>query len=76
MNSYSEGWGGDEYGAGQDEYLITPSLNLSNKKNAILAFQFSGNKNALNDSVISGKTTLTLEATTDEGKNWTSIWKA
>lgn len=37
---------GDEYGAGQDEYLITPALNLDGQ-NATMAFQFSAQKNKL-----------------------------
>ncbi len=75
-SSYSDGWGGDAYGAGQDEYLITPALDLSGKKNATMAFQFSGQEKSLSENVVSGKTTVTLEASTDGGKNWTSIWNA
>lgn len=75
-NSYSDGWGDDGYGAGQDEYLIAPALDLSGKSNATMTFQFSGQKRSLSENVVSGKTTVTLEATTDGGKNWTSIWNA
>ena len=42
--SQSDGWGGDEeWGAGQDEYLITPELDLSGKT-ANMTFQFSANR--------------------------------
>lgn len=75
-SSYSEGWGDDGYGAGQDEYLITPVLDLSGKKNATMKFQFSGQKKSLSENVVTGKTTVTLEASTDGGKNWTSVWNA
>ncbi len=73
-SSYDD-WG-SEYGSGQDEYLITPALDLSGKSSAALTFQFSGQKKALSESLVSGKTTVTLEATTNGGTNWTSIWNA
>lgn len=67
----------DEYwGAGQDEYLITPALDLSGKSNAQMTFQFSGKQNGLSETVVAGKTTVTLEASTDGGTTWTPIWNA
>ena len=67
----------DEYwGAGQDEYLITPALDLSGKSNAQMTFQLSGKQNGLSETVVAGKTTVTLEASTDGGTTWTPIWNA
>ena len=73
----SEGdyWSGDEYGAGQDEFLISPALNLAGKT-ATMTFEFSGQKNSLSKTVVSNKTTATLEASLDGGKTWTEIWNA
>ena len=66
----------ETWGAGQDEYLITPVLDLSGKKNATMAFQFSGQKKSLSENVVTGKTTVTLEASTDGGTTWAPIWNA
>lgn len=66
----------DYWGAGQDEYLITPALDLSGKSNAQMTFQFSGKQNSLSETVVAGKTTVTLEASTDGGTTWTPIWNA
>lgn len=66
---------GDEYGAGQDEYLITPALNLEGQ-NATMAFQFSAQKNKLSKIVTINKTTATLEVSLDGGKTWSELWNA
>lgn len=66
---------GDEYGAGQDEYLITPALNLDGQ-NATMAFQFSAQKNKLSKIVTINKTTATLEVSLDSGKTWSELWNA
>lgn len=66
----------ETWGAGQDEYLITPTLDLSGKSNATMTFQFSGKKNSLSEAVVAGKTTVTLEASTDGGSTWNPIWNA
>lgn len=66
----------DYWGVGQDEYLITPALDLSGKSNAQMTFQFSGKQNSLSETVVAGKTTVTLEASTDGGTTWTPIWNA
>lgn len=66
----------ETWGAGQDEYLITPALDLSGKQNATMTFQFSGKKNSLSEAVTEGKTTVTLEASTDGGTTWNPIWNA
>ena len=66
---------GDEYGAGQDEYLITPALDLAGKS-ATLSFQFNGQKRNLSKTLASNKTTATLEASLDGGKTWNELWNA
>ena len=75
-SSQSDGWGGDdEWGAGQDEYLITPELDLSNKT-AKMSFQFSANRvNQIQETLSRNGTTFTLEASKD-GTTWTPIWNA
>lgn len=64
-----------DYGKGQNEFLITPALNLSGK-NATMTFEFSGQTSGLSKTLTSNKTTVTLEATNDDGKTWTEIWNA
>ena len=75
--SQSDGWGGDEeWGAGQDEYLITPELDLSGKT-ANMTFQFSANRvNQIQETLSRSGTTFTLEASTDGGTTWNPIWNA
>ena len=58
-------------GAKQDEYLISPVVDLTGKA-ATLSFNYGFNRTAL----YSGKMTFTVEASTDGGKTWTSIWNA
>lgn len=65
----------EDYGKGQNEFLITPALNLSGK-NATMTFEFSGQTSGLSKTLTSNKTTVTLEATNDDGKTWTEIWNA
>ena len=65
----------EDYGNGQNEFLITPALNLSGK-NATMTFEFSGQTSGLSKTLTSNKTTVTLEATNDDGKTWTEIWNA
>ena len=60
---------------GQDEYLISPALDLSGRTGT-LTFQFSGNKNSLSRTLMLGKTTVTLEASADGGTTWTELWNA
>ena len=67
--------GGDEWGAGQDEYLITPALDLSGKT-ASMTFQFSSNNvKQIQETLSRNGTTFTLEASKD-GTTWTPIWNA
>lgn len=65
----------EDYGKGQNEFLITPALNLSGK-NATMTFEFSGQTSGLSKTLTSNKTTVTLEATNDDGKTWAEIWNA
>ena len=65
----------EDYGNGQNEFLITPALNLSGK-NETMTFEFSGQTSGLSKTLTSNKTTVTLEATNDDGKTWTEIWNA
>lgn len=67
--------GGDEWGAGQDEYLITPALDLSGKT-ASMTFQFSSNNvKQIQETLSRNGTTFTLEASKN-GTTWTPIWNA
>ena len=76
LSSEKDSYGGeDEWGAGQDEYLITPELNLSDKT-ATMSFQFSANQvNQIQETLSRNGTTFTLEASKD-GTNWTPVWNA
>lgn len=74
--SYTDPWDSDtQYGLGQDEYLITPALDLAGKTGT-MEFEFSGVSGNLAKTLTSNKTTATLEASTDDGKTWTEIWNA
>lgn len=74
--SYTDPWDSDtQYGSGQDEYLITPALDLAGKTGT-MEFEFSGVSGNLAKTLTSNKTTATLEASTDNGKTWTEIWNA
>lgn len=73
-SSQSDSWSG-EWGAGQDEYLITPELDLANKT-AKMSFQFSANQvNQIQETLSRSGTTFTLEASKD-GTTWTPVWNA
>ena len=67
---------GDNYddtdvGDKQDELLISPVVDLTGKA-ATLSFNYGFVRTAL----YGGKMTFTLEATTDGGRTWTTIWTA
>ena len=73
-SSQSDSWSG-EWGAGQDEYLITPELDLANKT-AKMSSQFSANQvNQIQETLSRSGTTFTLEASKD-GTTWTPVWNA
>ena len=55
----------------QDEYLITPAVDLNGKK-AVLTFDFAFGRYA----ITSGQMKLTVEASTDGGETWDTIWNA
>ena len=58
-------------GAKQDEYLITPAVNLTGKT-PTLRFDYAFGRYAL----FNGTIRLTVEASTDGGSTWTSLWNA
>ena len=56
--------------AAQDEYLISPVVDLSATRDGVLTFDF-----AYGEYGIKNKTfTATVEASTDGGKTWNAIW--
>ena len=61
----SEDWSGGK----QDEYLISPAVNLSGK-DATLSFDYGYGFYAAQNKSWS----ITVEASTDGGKTWTSLW--
>ena len=85
MDYYEDPWG-DPWSAGsirkpllpmaggsdklQDEYLISPVVNLTGKT-PTLSFDY-----LLFKSVIGNYCSVTVEATTDGGQTWTTIWTA
>ena len=72
-SSYDGDYG--TWGTGQDEYLITPALDLSGKT-ASMTFQFSSNNvKQIQETLSRNGTTFTLEASRD-GTTWTPIWNA
>jgi len=66
-DDYDETEAGDK----QDEYLISPVVDLTGKA-ATLSFNYGFERTAL----YNGKMTFTVEASTDGGKTWTAIWNA
>ena len=60
-----------EVGAKQDEWLISPVVDLTGK-DATLHFRYGFQQKEL----YNGKMTYTAEATTDGGKTWSVIWDA
>ena len=72
-SSYDGDYG--TWGTGQDEYLITPALDLSGKT-ASMTFQFSSNNvKQIQETLSRNGTTFTLEASKN-GTTWTPIWNA
>ena len=55
----------------QDEYLISPAVDLSGKT-AVLSFDYALGRYALQ----SGQINLTVVASTDNGETWAPIWDA
>ena len=64
-DDYDETEAGDK----QDEYLISPVVDLTGKA-ATLSFNYGFERTAL----YNGKMTFTVEASTDGGQTWTPIW--
>ncbi len=62
----------NDWKGAQDEYLISPVVDLSGTRDGVLTFDF-----AYGEYGIKNKTfTATVEASTDGGQTWTTIWNA
>ena len=60
----------NDWKGAQDEYLISPPVDLSGTRDGVLTFDF-----AYGEYGIKNKTfTATVEASTDGGKTWNAIW--
>ena len=60
----------NDWKGAQDEYLISPAVDLSGTRDGVLTFNF-----AYGEYGIKNKTfTATVEASTDGGKTWNAIW--
>ena len=60
----------NDWKGAQDEYLISPVVDLSGTRDGVLTFDF-----AYGEYGIKNKTfTATVEASTDGGKTWNAIW--
>ena len=60
----------NDWKGAQDEYLISPAVDLSGTRDGVLTFDF-----AYGEYGIKNKTfTATVEASTDGGKTWNAIW--
>ena len=60
----------NDWKGAQDEYLISPAVDLSGTRDGVLTFDF-----AYDEYGIKNKTfTATVEASTDGGKTWNAIW--
>ena len=60
----------NDWKGAQDEYLISPVVDLSGNRDGVLTFDF-----AYGEYGIKNKTfTATVEASTDGGKTWNAIW--
>ena len=61
----------DDWNGGlQDEWLISPSVNLSGTRDAVLYFDYAYGIYGIKNKTF----TATVEASTDGGQTWTPIW--
>ena len=60
----------DWHGGPQDEWLISPSVNLSGTRDGVLYFDYSYGVYGIKNKTF----TATVEASTDGGQTWTPIW--
>ena len=58
----------DWHGGPQDEWLISPSVNLSGTRDGVLYFDYAYGIYGIKNK------TFTVEASTDGGQTWTPIW--
>ena len=56
--------------AAQDEYLISPVVDLSATRDGVLTFDFAYGENGIKNKTF----TATVEVSTDGGKTWNAIW--
>ena len=62
----------DWHGGPQDEWLISPSVNLSGTRDGVLYFDYAYGVYGIKNKTF----TATVEASTDGGRTWTTIWNA
>ena len=60
----------DWHGGPQDEYLISPSVNLSGTRDGVLYFDYAYGIYGIKNKVYNA----TVEVSTDGGQTWTPIW--
>ena len=60
----------DWHGGPQDEWLISPSVNLSGTRDGVLYFDYAYGIYGIKNKTF----TATVEASTDGGQTWTPIW--
>ena len=60
----------DWHGGAQDEYLISPSVNLSGTRDGVLYFDYAYGVYGIKNKTF----TATVEVSTDGGQTWTAIW--
>ena len=60
----------DWHGGPQDEWLISPSVNLSGTRDGVLYFDYAYGVYGIKNKTF----TATVEASTDGGQTWTPIW--
>lgn len=60
----------NDWKGAQDEYLISPVVDLSGTRDGVLTFDFAYGEDGIKNKTF----TATVEASTDGGKTWNAIW--
>ena len=60
----------NDWKGAQDEYLISPAVDLSGTRDGVLTFDFAYGEHGIKNKTF----TATVEASTDGGKTWNAIW--